>query len=187
MFKYRYPKKHTKTYILIANVLVVVIVGWLFSDGKLDNLIHKDMIVARWNIYKSTRILEKTPTDYNALIELGISKYVMKDYAGSLNAYERAVVAYPAGFVAWNNLGNVKRDMVNFSDAENAYLNAINVNPHYIPAYINLADLYTIWPQDQAGDKQKRKILPLLQKGVEKNPGNAQLQEALKAYVAANK
>lgn len=187
MFKYRYPKKHTKIYWLIVIVAVVVLAGWLFNSGKLDSVVDKDALLAGWEIYKINKTLKSNPNNYDALIKLGINNYILRDYSAALNAYERAVVASPDGYVAWNNLGNVRRDSLNFLDAEKAYLEAIKVNPNYISAYINLADLYTIWPQDQAGDKQKKKILPLLQKGIKANPDSEQLQETLKAYIAANK
>ncbi|MBU1092776.1 tetratricopeptide repeat protein, partial [Patescibacteria group bacterium] len=163
MFKYRYPKKHAKVYLVVAVVVVAIMFSWLGTTGSLDNIIRKDKLVARWEIYKSNKVLEKTPNNYNALVKLGINSYILRNYTDALNAYERAVASYPAGYVAWNNLGNVRRDSLSFVDAEKAYLEAIKINPNYIPAYINLADLYTIWPQDQEGDKQKRKILPLLQ------------------------
>ncbi|MBU1082988.1 tetratricopeptide repeat protein [Patescibacteria group bacterium] len=187
MFKYRYPKQITKFYQTIIFVVLAVVLSWLGVIGTFNNTISKDRLVARWEIYKSNKVLEKTPNNYNALVKLGINSYILRNYADALNAYERAVASYPAGYVAWNNLGNVRRDALSFADAEKAYLEAIKINPNYIPAYINLADLYTIWPQDQEGDKQKRKILPLLQKGIKANPDNDQLQETLKAYVSANK
>jgi len=187
MFKYRYPKRHTKIYWLVAVVIVLALVGWLFLSGKLNSIVDKDNLVARWEIYKADQVIKKNPKDYDALIKLGINHYILRNYDGSLKAYEQAVAVNPNGFVAWNNLGNVRRDSLNYLDAEKAYLEAIRVNPNYISAYINLADLYTIWPQDQEGDKQKKKILPLLQSGIKANPSSEQLQETLKAYIAANK
>jgi len=187
MFKYRYPKKHPKIYLIITIVVAIVIVGWLLASGQLDNVIQKDKLLARWDIYKNTQVLKKNPNDYDALIRLGVDNYIIKDLDASLKAYERATQVSPTGYLAWNNVGNVRRDLMSFWDAEKAYLEAIRINPNYIPAYINLADLYTIWPQDQKGDQQKRKILPLLQKGIRANPSSEQLQETLKAYISANK
>lgn len=187
MFKYRYPQKHTKIYLIVVIIVVLAIVGWSFASGKLDSVINKDKLLARWDRYTVSQLLKQDPNNYDALIKLGISNYVLRNFNASRQAYERAVVANPEGFLVWNNLGNVLRDTVNFMDAKKAYLEAIRINPNYIPAYVNLADLYAVWPQDEEGDLQRKKIIPLLQQGLKANPENEQLQNTLKAYISANK
>lgn len=180
-------RKDKKTYWIIVAVVLVATVIWLISSGKLDQDLRKDQLLARWDRYTVNQLLKQDPNNYDALIKLGISNYVLRNFNASRQAYERAVVANPEGFLAWNNLGNVLRDTVNFLAAKTAYNRAITINPEYIPAYINLADLYAVWPQDEEGDLQRKKIVPLLQQGLKANPENEQLQNTLKAYITANK
>lgn len=179
-------RKNKKLLILTTAVLVIALGGLLYQT-HLDGTWNIDRVRARIDIYQVNLVLNRSPDDYDALIRLGVNYYVIRDFNKSSEAYSRAIEVNPDSFVAWNNLGNVRRDLVSFWDAEDAYQKALEINPHYIASYINLADLYIIWPMDEEGDKKERRIVPLLQQGIKSNPESEELQQALKAYISANK
>jgi tetratricopeptide (TPR) repeat protein len=55
---------------------------------------------------------------------------------------------HPTG---WMNLGNLHLDMGDAVQAEEAYRKAMAEHPDFIPAYVNLADLYRTTSRDQEG------------------------------------
>jgi tetratricopeptide (TPR) repeat protein len=52
------------------------------------------------------------------------------------------------------NLGNIALELTNLPEAEQHYLTAIDVEAAFVPAYVNLADLYR-----QQGDESKAQVL----------------------------
>ena len=168
-------------------ILIVVILFATLYQTHVDGMWSINALKAKCNIFYITQSLKNDPENQDLLISLGVNHYILKDLNQSLEAYSQATQVNPDGFIAWNNIGNIQRDLLNFWEAEKAYKQAIEINPSYIPAYINLVDLYVIWPIDEAGEKKEQQIISLLQKGIEANPENSQLQEVLKAYISANK
>lgn len=183
----QWPLKLNKDFWFRTAVVVVVAILGLAYQTHVEGIWSVDGVRARFNIYRLRSVLKTDPTNSAALVKLGVNQYVLKNLDQSLMAYSQAVEISPDNFVAWNNLGNVKRDLMDFWGAEDAYLQALEIRPDYSASCINLADLYTIWPIDEEGEKKAKQIVPLLQRGIEANPDNEDLQAALKAYVSANK
>ncbi|MEJ2178391.1 MAG: multiheme c-type cytochrome [Gammaproteobacteria bacterium] len=69
------------------------------------------------------------------------------------------------------NLGNLYTRFGVYADAEEWYLRAIRMSPHYLPSYINLADLYRLQGQEEKGKA-------LLKDALSKYPGSGSLQHA---------
>ena len=168
-------------------VLIVVILFAALYQTHVDGIWSVNTLKAKFNIFYINQSLTNDPENYELLLNLGVNHYVLKDLNQALESYSQATQANSDGFIAWNNIGNIQRDLLNFWEAEKAYKQSIEINPNYIPAYINLVDLYVIWPIDEAGEKKEKQIISLLQKGIEANPESNQLQEVLKAYISANK
>lgn len=91
------------------------------------------------------------------------------------NAYHKATDEYlqslrlnadvPGSLV---NLGNFNAAKGETQAAETAYRQALELDPHWLPAYVNLADFYRETNRDAEGDA-------VLQKGLGQNPDNAML------------
>jgi predicted CXXCH cytochrome family protein len=73
---------------------------------------------------------------------------------------------------AHSNLGTLHARMGDIAAAEKAYLQALKLSKQWVPAYINLADLYRATQRDD-------KALEYLSRGIEAVPDNADLQHAL--------
>ena len=179
-------KLDKKTQQKIAIAIIAIILLALYQTHA-NGAWSVNELKAKFNIFYINQSLKNDPENYNLLINLGVSHYVLKDLDQALESYSQATQVNPDEFIAWNNIGNIQRDLLNFWEAEKAYKKSIEINPNYVPAYINLVDLYVIWPVDEAGEKKENQIISLLQEGIRANPSNTQLQEVLKAYVSANK
>ena len=77
----------------------------------------------------------------NAKVHYNIGK-VMSDQAGqndiALAAYRKAVELHPKYDQAWNNLGNMLKDMGETQEAEQCLQNALDSNPEFAAAWMNL-------------------------------------------------
>ena len=171
----------------LALVVLVVVLGGLLYQTNANGVWSANTLKARFNSFYINQSLKNDPDNYDLLVGLGVNHYVLKDLNKAFESYSKATVASPDEFMAWNNIGNIQRDLLDFLEAERAYKKTIEINPNYIPTYINLVDLYVIWPIDESGEKKEQQIIPLLQKGLKANPKDTQLQETLKAYINANK
>jgi tetratricopeptide (TPR) repeat protein len=70
------------------------------------------------------------------------------------------------------NLGIFYAERFDWGDAESAYRTALRLDPNFVPALVNLADLYRIKNEDEKGE-------PLLREALEREPKNADAHEAL--------
>ena len=58
-------------------------------------------------------------------------------------SYKRAIEITPNYLDAYNNLGNIYKDLGRINEAIDSYEWAISYGPEYVIAYINLALLYS--------------------------------------------
>jgi len=70
------------------------------------------------------------------------------------------------------NIANMERLQNRFDAAERGYLTALQVNPSFVPAYVNLADLYREWEREPDADA-------ILRQGLQILPGNGSLHHSL--------
>ena len=82
--------------------------------------------------------------------------------------FERAMAEYRAAQAfnadraeSWLNLGSLEARLGNHERAEADYLHAIRVQPSFMPAYVNLADLYRAQGRDADGARILRQALAL--------------------------
>ena len=72
----------------------------------------------------------------------GSAKHYLKDYAGSLADYNKAIELDPECAEAYNNRGLAKKDLKDYSGAMADYNKAIELFPQYTRVYDNLIELY---------------------------------------------
>lgn len=80
--------------------------------------------------------------------------------------------------ITLNNLGNLYHyQLKNYPKSEEYLLKAIEKDPTYLPSYLNLFDLYRLSYQQDTS-----KARDILNQGLEKNPNDLQLEQALENY-----
>lgn len=89
-----------------------------------------------------TRGARYFPKDLELQMDLGVARYNLKDYAGALQAYQAALAARPNYAIAYNNMGNLYRDMGHTDRALASYRLAIAADSRLITAYVGLATVY---------------------------------------------
>ena len=89
---------------------------------------------------------QKTPDSFGARRAYAQALYVTGDKQAAKTEYEAATRLNPKDATTKNNLGNVYRDLKNYSAATDAYRSAYELDPSLINAYINLATMqaYTL-------------------------------------------
>ena len=70
------------------------------------------------------------------------------------------------------NRGLLQQQLGNLEEAEESYMDALEIAPHSMLAYVNLADIYRAHGRDEQGEA-------LLRKGLRINPESAPLQHSL--------
>jgi tetratricopeptide (TPR) repeat protein len=59
------------------------------------------------------------------------------------------------------NIGNLQRQLNRSEKSEQAYITAIGLNPDFVPAYVNLADLYRVNQREADADALLRQALEI--------------------------
>ena len=77
--------------------------------------------------------------EYN---DLGVAYEYSKEYQLAIDSYKRAIGANKTFFIAWMNLGNVYHEIGKIKNAEEAYQEALQINPASCEVKNNLAWLY---------------------------------------------
>ncbi len=75
------------------------------------------------------------------------------------------------------NLGNFYGEQQRFTEATASYMTALRLDPDYVPACVNLADLYRVQGQDDLGE-------PLLRRAIDAAPNQAAAHHALGLLLA---
>ncbi len=83
-------------------------------------------------------IVQATPNDVRARLDLGLAREMQDDAAGAEEAY-RGAIAVDATFAeAWNNLGAMLRDLGRTDDGIAALREAVRLRPGFASAQLNL-------------------------------------------------
>ncbi len=79
---------------------------------------------------------------------LGLAYIKIKNYKGAEQAFQRAISQNNRDAVAYNHIGILNRLQGHFDKARLAYEKAIDVDPEYAQAHLNLGILYDIYLQN---------------------------------------
>ncbi len=116
---------------------------------------------------------------FEALAEIGFSRYTLDDYQGAVKYWQKALELEPKASITWYNLGNAYKSLENFPQAEAYFKEAIN--SEFVGAtplfYKALADLYWYKIPEKKGD-----ITSVYMIGLVKDPKNIELIGALGSY-----
>ena len=110
--------------------------------------------------------LEALQTEKNYLE--GMDWLSKQDARNALLCFEKAVRANADHYIAWNNIGVLLFHAAYHPEAEKAFKRALQIEPSYIDAYINIFDLF----KSKSQVTEARDILSRLK---DVDPSNAQL------------
>lgn len=88
------------------------------------------------------RVLARSPSDADALNNLGVILSNERDYDRAYILLRRAVTVAPENAGAWNNLGNLLREQGKSRDAIAAFRQALTLDPRHQGAKVGLAQQY---------------------------------------------
>ncbi len=169
---YNCSMKKTNNLILIFVLIVLAAVaGASLKEGSYVDL-KFDQIAAMVRIQQNSK-------DPAAYIAAGVASYGLREYAAAEGYYTKALGLEETALVH-NNLGNTHRELLKYSEAEKSYQKAIELAPASVTSYLNLANLYKSWPDDD-GDKTPE-IPKLLISALEKTERNINILYALVDY-----
>jgi Flp pilus assembly protein TadD len=133
--------------------------GMRFPIGQ--HLLDDEMLAVR---IEAGRVLADTPTDSLDAAQRARLKKALDEYIAALQFN----ADHPQTYI---NLGNLYLRMGEAGEAEQAYRRLLLMDDSFVPAYINLADLYRATGREQAA-------LNTLKQGMEVVPGSASLNHA---------
>lgn len=94
------------------------------------------------------------------------------DYASASSDYLKSLALNADDPAAEVNRGNFHTSRKEFAKAENAYREALQLDPDFVMAYINLADLFRLTQRDSEGQA-------VLEQGLTRLPNSAELHHSL--------
>ncbi|EMI47133.1 tetratricopeptide repeat protein [Rhodopirellula sp. SWK7] len=127
-------------------------------------------VPAAMQLYRG--VLDQIPDSAEAWVYLGIAQFDLRDFAGSVDSYRRALAIKSQFPIAWNNLGNSLRMLGEIEEAENCFAKSLEQQPGYLSALKNRGTLW-VWN----GDVERG--LKWYAQGLEIDPKNAELHRNL--------
>ena len=99
--------------------------------------------ITRETIESLSEELKGDPTRFSTWIDLGIYRKGIEDYEGAAEAWKFAGEIRPQNNISFHNLGDLYHFFLkDFPKSEQAFKQAIQNDPTYVPSYLSLADLY---------------------------------------------
>lgn len=95
-------------------------------------------------------VLQRDPTHFAALNELGTLAYASGHRSAARTAYEQAVRCHPSNPIGWVNLGNLLHDESDFAAARSAYEAALAADGDCAEAHQGLARVLTELGEEEA-------------------------------------
>lgn len=122
--------------------------------------------------------LAKDPTNFDALINLGIIRKMGGDYTGAATDWQYAAILYPKSQVPFDDLGDLYTNFIKaYPQAAAEYKQALKDDPTDMTAYQGLFALYTTY-----GYGSSASAIALLKQGIAANPKNIDLELMLARY-----
>ena len=109
---------------------------------------------------KGRHALSLDPRSFQAWNGLGNARSILRDYAGAVDAYERALRANPHSAVAWCNKAEALIRAGHTRAALDALNEATELDSHYARAWTLKADVYETLGNMQEAQKCRKRAKP---------------------------
>lgn len=146
-----YLSEHRQAAILGGVILLLVIAAVIWRASVGNFIDHQTILESPQNKLRQQfadqlpdlqKQVEKDPNNSNLQQQLGVAKYATNDLQGAKEAYEKGVALSNDNAILHNNLGNVYRDLGDYTKAEAEYRRAMELNSKLTTPYSNLASIY---------------------------------------------
>ena len=114
-----------------------------FFKNLFSFLIFIGILYLIWHFFPNQVEKQINKVKGTYLIYKGDQAYSQDNMAKTLNYYKRGLNLYPEHYEAWYNLGNIYAVYEDYSSAVDAYKNAIEHNPKFVMARMNLGIVYS--------------------------------------------
>lgn len=119
--------------------------GWAYYNAARIDLIDKRIEDARAKTELARTNLEKAvaanpPYIEGPLLNLGMTRTDLGDYAGAVDALSKVVKKQPKWAFAWNELGIAYRKQNKFKEAVEQYKKAVEVDENFAAAWYNMGE-----------------------------------------------
>ena len=106
-------------------------------------------------------VLTKNPTDPQVHYLLGASKKSLNKTQEALIAFQKAVELDESHQQAWEQIGDLLMNRMDYRGAENAFLKSTSLNPSSAPSWEGLAQTYLIQQKTEKAESAYEKLLGL--------------------------
>lgn len=167
-----------KTHKVISSIIAVLLVAGIiagvlvYSARQNDKKAPASEVVAEYQkrLPDLASEVKNKPNDASARKNYAVALYATGDLHKARQQYEKAVDINDKDSTAYNNLGNVYRDLKNNDKAVEAYKKSIELNSKSINTYVNLANVQ-LYVLDKADD-----AIATYKSGLKALPNNEQLE-----------
>lgn len=173
---------------IISSIILVVLVAgltvgiWVLTQDKAAPKVS-GAVAAEYQkrLPELKKAVEDKPNDAAARKNYAVALYATGNFNDSRKQYEEAVKINDRDSVAYNNLGNVYRDLKSYDKAIDSYKKSIEIDSKTINTYVNLANVQ-LYNKDDSGA-----AIQVYKDGLRALPDNEQLLLLLGiAYEQAN-
>ena len=114
-----------------------------FFKNLFSLLILATLLYGVWYFFHDWTIRQVRKVQGTYYIYKGDQAYSQDDMAKTLNYYKKGLSLYPGHYEAWYNLGNIYAVYEDYFSAVDAYKHAIEHNPKFVMAKMNLGIVYS--------------------------------------------
>ena len=164
----------------LAVLLAVLILGGVWYRFLGPGEFSARALKAYNTAFAAVLELRRNPNNFSAAMRAGVGYYNLSLMNKSAEYYLKATDIDPMAALPWNNLGNAYRELLRYQDAESAYKRSIELQPELPTSYLNLANLYTLWPEDEANKRPL--VLPTLLAALDATKRDVRVLQSLADY-----
>lgn len=106
-------------------------------------------------------LLQKYPDDANLHFLMGLAKQKLTKNQEALLEYQKAVELDPQLGKAWQQMGFILTDRMDYKRAQQAFERALAIDPNSAPAWDGLAQIYTLMQDQQKAEDAYKKVLDI--------------------------
>lgn len=139
--------------VLAMLVILAIKLGW-FEKDEPAYFLNVNLTPTQRQNYESEKAaelarLKEFPNTFEAYLNLGNIERELGKASQAIAYFKKAYEIIPTNNVPLNNIGRIYLSLQLYPEAEAAFLKAKSILPEDWLSYLNLVDLYQVWPEKQ--------------------------------------